>query len=118
MLMFPIHLTVTGEEAEHMNELLERCRTARIDAKAIGKKQVCIDAIPEWLDETTVTLFFSALKDDLWNSVPLEETLKRFCRSHPKRMTLAEAEQLWNRSPCREVRVQANDLERILSRVS
>lgn len=115
MLMFPIHLTLTGEEAERMEELILRCQTVGIDAKAIGVRQICIDAIPEWLDETAAALFFDALKDDLWKNVPIEETMRRFCRSHPKRMTLAEAEQLWNQSSCPEVRIQPADLERILA---
>jgi DNA mismatch repair ATPase MutL len=115
-LLFPIRLTLTSEEALRMNELMERCAQIGIEAQMLGPKLVCFDAIPDWLDQQSASAFFEALKDDLWRSLPLDETIRRFSQTATKLYTLSDAEAIWKSGSVREVALDAANLERIWAR--
>jgi DNA mismatch repair protein MutL len=111
-LIEPITLALSNEEAERMAEWVQRCQQAGMDAKALGLRQLCVDAIPDWLDASDVPALFEALKEDL----PVEAALCRFCRSAKKRFTLEEAEHLWKEGSLREACLEASDCEHLLAR--
>lgn len=89
---------------------------AGIEAKMMGPKQLCLDAIPQWLDEADALLFFEALKEDLWRGLALQETIHRFCQTARKRFTLEEAKMLWQSGSVREIPLEEADLESIFMR--
>ncbi len=114
ILMIPIQIFLSTEEAMRMQEVVQRCSEAGLEAKALGSKLLCIDAIPHWLSRTDVTVFVDLIKEDLWRNIALTETIRRFCRSVPKRFTLSDAHILWQQKQIGEIRLEAADLERIL----
>ena len=115
-LLVPIHLTLTREEAEQMPELMKRCSEVGLEIKSLGSRQLCVEAVPEWLDPADAPFLMKALQEDLFSDLSREDTLRRFCRTSPKRWTLREAEWLWKKHSPREARLEAGDLERILAR--
>jgi DNA mismatch repair ATPase MutL len=113
-----MRLSLSSEEVQRMQELIERCSEVGVEAKIIGPKQLCLDAIPQWLEERDAPLFFEALKEDLWRGLTIQETIHRFCQTARKLFTLEEAKLLWQSGYGREVSLEASDLERIFLRKS
>ncbi len=117
-LLLPMRLSLSSEEVQRIQELIERCSEVGVEAKIIGPKQLCLDAIPQWLEERDAPLFFEALKEDLWRGLTIQETIHRFCQTARKLFTLEEAKLLWQSGYGREVCLEASDLERIFLRKS
>jgi DNA mismatch repair protein MutL len=115
-LLFPIHLSLSNEEAPRMGELITRILDLGVEARAIGPKQLHLDAIPEWLNEADAAGFFHAMKEDLWSNLPIQETIRRFCRSSKKCFSIEEALLLWKKGAVCEVRLESADLERVIAR--
>lgn len=116
-LIWPLEIPITQEEAERAEEMIDRCAHIGIEARRIGPRQLCFDAIPEWIDAVDVPQLFAALKEDLWQGLPASETLARFCLNpKAKRITLAEAALLWKQGSCKEVKIEKGDLEGLFGR--
>ena len=113
ILLIPIEVDLRLEEAEQMDELLIRCKEAGVEARALGPRRLCLDAIPSWLEPSDAALFFEVLKE----TPDLELLFSRWIKSHPPKMTLQAAEWLWKKNQAAlEVRLSTGDLERLLAR--
>lgn len=115
-LLFPIVLTLTNEEAQQAQELIQRCLEAGAEVKIMGPKQLWLESIPQWLDQADALLFFDALKEDLHRNLTIQETIHRFCQTRRKRFTLEEAKLIWQGGSVCEIRLEEADLERIFMR--
>lgn len=111
-LIVPI---VCQVEAGLMANLIERCSEAGIEAKAIGSRQISIDALPDWLSVADAPSFIDALKEEVCS---ISETVHRFYQTSQRQFTLEEAQLLWSRGQAREVMLSAEDLERIVLKKS
>lgn len=114
-LLFPLEYALSLEESQMAGELLEHLAKAGLDARMVGPKHLCIDAIPDWIDTGKVLPLFSALKEDLLKGVPVEATLKRLVRcGFSKGFSLEEAAALWRqRRALRQICLESSDLERL-----
>ncbi len=115
-LLFPIALSLTNEEAQLAQELIQRCREAGFEAKTIGPRQLCLESIPQWIDREDAPLFFDALKEDLRRNLTIQETIRRFRQTTRKRLTLEEAKLLWQSGSGGETQLEEADLERVCLR--
>jgi DNA mismatch repair protein MutL len=115
-LLLPIRLSLSNEDVQLADEIIFRCAEAGIEAKVMGPKQLCLDAIPNWLDEADAPLFFDVLKEDLHHGLTIQETVHRFCRTARKRFSLHEASRLWESGLVKEVCIKEADLERLFTR--
>jgi DNA mismatch repair protein MutL len=108
-LLVPITLSCDKDSLE---SLITRLETCGVEARALQSNQLCIDALPHWLNSTNVARFIEIIEKDRSEGVPITETLKQFINLHPKQISLTEAEEMWRKgSIVREIRIEAKDLE-------
>jgi DNA mismatch repair ATPase MutL len=112
-LLWPLEMGLSSDEP--IEEIMEHLQQAGLEVRRVGAKHLAIDALPKWLAAADVPDFLSILKSDLTEGIPLQETLRRYCRAVRRRFTLDEAEALWRQSSAKaQVRIEEKDLERLL----
>ncbi len=113
-LLIPIECPLSLEESQMAGELMDHLEKAGLDARLLGPKRFCIDAVPEWLDPGKLEPLMRALKEDLLKGIPVEATLRRVARSgFSKNFTLEEAAALWRQGKAiRQICLEPTDLER------
>ncbi len=116
-LIFPMEFTLSAEESLRSDELLAHLDKAGLDARMVGPKTVCVDAIPEWMETDKTDFLFAALKVDLYRGIPIGATLSRALRSGCcKRFTLQEASALWRQNRgLRQIHLETSDFERLFA---
>ncbi len=116
-LIFPLEFTLSLEESERVEELVAHLGAAGLDARMVGPKALCIDAIPDWLETEKTELLFTALKEDLFRGIPSDATLRRLRSGCCKRLTLQEAASLWRlKRGVKEKRIELSDLARLFEK--
>ena len=114
-LLLAIEVEMSLEEEQEVEKILQRCCDAGIEARAIGRRRLCLDAIPSWLDPSEAVAFFETLRAE----EEVESILSRYLKMHPPKINIHEAEWLWQQSTTlREVEIFAGDLEKILGKHS
>lgn len=112
-LMFPVRLSLKTEEPA---EVIRRFADLGMAVQELGKNQLYVDAIPEWLDEAEIGNLAEMVQQGLSQPWDLGEVLRRYCQSRQRKLSLEEAEFLWKKNPVREIILEEQDLERIFTR--
>lgn len=118
VLLEPFRISLSAKEALEVEELLFRLEQIGMEARFIGSKDLCIDAISEWIARDQIERFVQCCLADLSQGISAEESRSRILRLSlkAKRWTLQEAEAFWrSHSTMKSVRLTSADLEIIFS---
>lgn len=116
-LLFPIEGSLSLEESQMADELMEHWTKGGLDVRMVGPRRYCIDAAADWIDPGKVGQLGAALKEDLLKGVPVDATLRRLVRGFSRPFSLEEAASLWKQKRIvRQMTIEPSDLEKLFIR--